>query len=273
MHDALLVSLVSGFFIPPIRLDYLKRLHHPDLVTECKDPDCTLIGCAGNRLELLFRAGGEAGGGVGGGGSGEADAGAGDEDDEAAGEWFYNYSTTDITFHVVHGKNDRCDSRDCYQINFTAPRGDLVKLLLAHIQEGHGIMTMEHEEATTIFFNPRSKMAFSDSTFTQYWQVLLKRPGDGGTRLPYFPPSKCRQIFVDDYILMCGKEPLMLDGASAVMGNTVRQWRDSYNPSRRRVAARRAVAHHATFTAAVVAAARPAGGMPPGPESEFLLCD
>lgn len=242
--NALLMALVSGYAFPPIRLDYLKRLHHPDLVTGCQDgTDCKIINCPGNRLELTPL---------------QEASGGGEDNDLGSGVWFYDYATTGITFHVVHGKNDRRESRDCYQINFPAPRGDLSKLLLAHIKEGHGILSLEHEDVTCMFFNPISKMSFSDSTFTQYWEKLLRQPTSTGFLLPYFPPKDCRQIFVDDYMLMYGREPEMLDGAAAVMGNSVRQWRDSYNPSRRRVAARRAVARHATFTAAVVAAAMPA---------------
>ena len=62
--------------------------------------------------------------------------------------------------------------------------------------------------------------------------------------LSYFRPTLARTIFVEDYTSNAGVAPEHWDGAAAVMGNSVRQWDATYNPSKRSRQAQGAVAQH-----------------------------
>jgi hypothetical protein len=63
----------------------------------------------------------------------------------------------------------------------------------------------------------------------------------------YFPPSLARTMFVEDYTSEYGVPPEFWDGAAAIMGNSVAQWGQSYNPSKIRRLAQRAVNAHAAY--------------------------
>lgn len=57
VQRALIAALVTGRYIPPCRLHWLKTLNHPKYngLTACSDPDCRLNVCAGNHIELVRR--------------------------------------------------------------------------------------------------------------------------------------------------------------------------------------------------------------------------
>jgi hypothetical protein len=89
----------------------------------------------------------------------------------------------------------------------------------------------------------RTPLPFDDSRFTQYWETTMKST----THIAYCPPSLFRTSFIEDYTSENGVEPDMWDGAACVMGNSVRQWRESYNPSRRSRQARATIAAHSRY--------------------------
>lgn len=214
--------------MPPLRLDFIKHLTHPSHSSRCLDRDCIERGCKGNRLEVLDDPTSEHGG-------------------------------KGVKVHVVHGKNDKRLAKACYNINFSIPHGDLLKLLLTHITVGHEVMS-KGKVIKRMFFSC-SELPFSNATFIHYWEKLMSWDArDFG--LQYFPPSAARKIFIEDYTALHGAEPDMLDGAAAVMGNTVKQWKASYWPSRRRRLAGMVVAaRHAE----IVAGANDEGEMEDGP--------
>ena len=122
------------------------------------------------------------------------------------------------------------------------PDGLLKKLLLAHIIGGRQLMTLERAvPSNRLFVNDRGR-PFNDSTFDHYWQKAMTTAAPFG--LKYFPPSKARTIFVEEYTSVHNEEPDMWDGAAALMGNSVEQWRATYNPSRKRRLAQMAADYH-----------------------------
>lgn len=245
VQQAIVVGLVVGTAFPPLRLDLIKTLNHPDTTAAygCTDPDCQEgDSCLGNRIEIFTKpppapAADE--------GSSSAAAGAA----AAPSTWHFGYGSRAVRLHIVHGKNDRRACRANYQINFDVPDGSLHRLLLAHITEGHGIMVIEKPDDEPIrrLFLSNSKLPFNDVTFVHYWKAAMSSAKEYG--LPYFPPSAARTVFVEDYTSANGMEPENWDGAAAVMGNRVEQWRANYWPSRKRRAVQDAVAGHARFAA------------------------
>lgn len=230
VQRAVVAAFVTGHFIPPIRLDVIKHMVTPrsSVLFRCPDKDCQEgASCLGNRLVLQSRA---------------------------SDSWGTGYASTSVTLHIVHGKNDRRPCRDAYRINFPLPRGKCTKLLIRHITEGFRILnkeTVEDPPRTREFlFSPKSNVPFSDSTFCQYWKrVMLSTARPFG--LAYFPPTKARTIFVEEYVRVHGTEPAMWDGASIIMGNSAEQWFKSYMPSHKRTLARMAVARFGEYAQGV----------------------
>ena len=228
---ALLASLICGAHIPPCRLNLLRTWWHPQFNgrAQCNDVDCTYANCLGNRLVFLEREVPE-------GGSAASGSGHGGDDFT----WF-DYETTDIKSIVVHNKTDRRPTIN--DLEFTIPRGPLLKLFIVHIKAGHAILTADlNTEMLNLFVRENGK-DFSSSQFTQMWMMLMSKTAPAG--LPYFRPSLGRTIFVEEYTSAAGAPPELWDGAAAVMGNTVRQWNATYNPSRKRRMAQGAVGAHA----------------------------
>jgi hypothetical protein len=124
-------------------------------------------------------------------------------------------------------------------LEYPFPGGPLVKLMLTHIKQGHQILTQGKGDKMVMLFVARSGKEFSGCTFVHYWTQLMKTVNTRGQE--YFPPSMARTMFVEEFTAAHGSEPDTWDGCAAIMGNTTAQWRASYNPSRRKREARRAV--------------------------------
>ena len=130
-------------------------------------------------------------------------------------------------------------------MQLTIPNGPLLKLLLAHIVEGRALLTLEDPlPARTLFVNDKGN-AFTASTLVQYWAKVMKRTAVQHG-LEYFCPSKARTVFVEEYTKLHGQSPDLMDGAAAIMGNSVEQWHATYNPSRKRSLACRTRQHCST---------------------------
>lgn len=165
------------------------------------------------------------------------------EDSESLPPWHFNYGSTIIQIQVVHHKNDRRASHNG-PLEFTFPDGLLTKLLLTHIKQGHKVLTQAKGEKVVHLFVSRYSNPFSATTFNHYWENLMQRVDTMGQ--PYFAPSLARTMYVEDYTSEQGVHPDMWDGAAAVMGNSVNVW-SSYNPSKRKRAAQRAVDAHTEY--------------------------
>ena len=135
-------------------------------------------------------------------------------------------------------------------LKYTFPDGTLVKLFLAHIGQGHNVLTMDSatwragKATPPNLFVSRDGRAFSNATLVHYWSGLMAKVDTLGQS--YFPPSLARTMFVEEYTSAHGADPSTWDGCAAIMGNSTRQWRDTYNPSRKRRAAQRAIDVHNT---------------------------
>lgn len=156
----------------------------------------------------------------------------------------FGYNTSEVVLHIQHGKTDK--HGNFTPLELVMPRGNLAKLLLAHIMEGQArlIPPPEGSKPTTMFVSGSGR-PFNDSTFSQWWASLLKRTAPGITR---FPPSLARTSFVEDYTCKYGEVPEMWDGAAAIMGNSVRTWMQNYSPTLRRRRAQDVIAMHEDYT-------------------------
>jgi hypothetical protein len=228
VQAAVLATLVTGQAYPPCRLSYLKSLIHPKLApnVRCGDRDCTRPDCHGNHLSLSISA--------------EPVDGDPEEEDW----WFYQHKQTSITCHVVHTKNQNRGSNRVLKYNI--PKGNISKLLLAHIEEGHSVLTMHSPHIVAELFTTNAGSPFADCSFTQYWETLMKKcPVAISLQIRYFPPSTARSMFVEHYTSAHGVPPDMWDGAAAIMDNSVRQWTDTYARGMRNRNAQRSVDFHA----------------------------
>ena len=106
-------------------------------------------------------------------------------------------------------------------VSFTLPPGNLTKMLLAHIMEGHKMLTLEHSDPpVNLFVQPRSGLPFSDATLSQFWAKVrpwlfalslimhcmhIKQYASQVMRsaevygIDYYPPSKGRVLFVESF--------------------------------------------------------------------------
>lgn len=256
MQQALVVGLVTGQAFPPVRLDLIKNLPHPKHAAQgCRDPDCLLPQCKGNRIvvtggvgETLSESEGDEGSELSGGEASSDDfslAAAAERLDAAA----RPLAPGRVTWHILHGKNDRRACKAAYQISFQVPPGLLATLLIAHVRRGHQILTQEHaSRAEGRLFVTDSGRAFNDSTFAQYWTAAMSSSATPAFGITAFPASKARTIFVEAFTEMDGgMAPEFWDGASAIMGNTTKQWMASYNPSKRQRSADAAMGSYSTF--------------------------
>lgn len=205
-----MASLVVGADFPPLRLHVMKTILAPRASNAlgCMDRDCLLRSCEGNKVQI----------------SGEG-----------------------VFIHVVHHKNDRKE-RNQQPLSFKVPNGNLLDLLMVHIERGRQALDssyaclMQGEVSPYLFVSNQGK-TFSDSTFVHYWDSLMSNAKQFG--FERFPPTYARTIFIEDFTLT--GEASLMEGASMVMGNSVRQWEATYNPSRKRRLVENSVAGHQMF--------------------------
>jgi len=241
VQDAVLVSLVSGCHMPPVRLNLITGWQHPDFAAAlgCQDKDCRRgVSCKGNHLEVKTRP------------QDGSDASPDLEEEE---EWYFGYKQKKISSYVVHGKTE-FRSAGGVNLDYDLPRGPLTKLLLAHMSEGHTLLTQEKITPVPSLFVTTTGIAFSaPPLFTQAWKrIMINCPIAARLGLKYFAPSAARTVFVEGYTSTHGVGPDTWDGAALIMGNSVSQWFASYNPSRKRRLAQVAISHHSSYIANMV---------------------
>jgi hypothetical protein len=250
VERAILAAMVTGAYTPPCRLHLLKTILHPHYAGRvgCQDKDCMAgAGCKGNHMALVTLGAAE-----------EAAGPSGAPAPNPAGLWLFDYEKRAVSIVVVHSKNDRRRSNS--PLEYTLPRGPLSKLVLAHVKEGHKLLTLEREDSMLRLFVTKQGKEFNDATFCQFWETLMSSTASG---MKYFPPSLARTVFVEDYTSEYGVEPDMWDGAAVIMGNSTAQWSASYNPSRKRRIAGRAINGHEAY----VTARTGAGALDPDPQN------
>lgn len=235
--------MVTAADIPPLRLDFLKTAIHPTHVSHggCTDKDCLYNDCKGNRIEIINSQQ------YGGGGAGRQ---AGDDgetsDPEGDGDHHDECLDSVVVFHVVHGKNDR---KDATPVRFKLPEGALKVILEAYIIEGReilgsGPLAQQEEEPNKVFVTGGYR-DFNDVTFAQYWEGLLKRTATQKFGIQHFAATRARTLFVEDYTQHMPEN--QWGAAAVVMGNSSRQWQDSYWPRRRERLAQLATTMHEEY--------------------------
>jgi len=147
----------------------------------------------------------------------------------------------DVTLYIVHHKNDRRCPSDPTSI--TLPKGMLLDLILVHINRGREALNKFVTEVTPHLFVSNVGKPFTDTTFVHYWDWVMRGASEYG--VPRFSPSFGRTIFIESYVQ--DADPDLWDGAALVMGNTVKQWDASYQPSKRRRMVNMAISRHAEY--------------------------
>ena len=178
VQAAAIAMLVVGSEIPPCRLNLIKSWSK---APGCTDPDCLArqhgLTCTGNRLVLVKHEPGDL---------------------EADPEWdgILKYGTTSILSEVRHGKTDR-HARSC-SIKYTLPRGNLSKLLLLHIQVGHGLLTYGSNTQNLMVTSTGKAMGYSYFT-SAFRSTITKCPIAQQYKLKAFAPCQARSVFVEDF--------------------------------------------------------------------------
>lgn len=259
---AVIAMLVTGSHVPPARLHLIKTLLHPGYVDlmACPHPDCKRENCKGNRFVIIPAAAdsdGQAGSQISYGAVQSASATTPTPALPPSG----GTAQRGLRFVCPHHKNE---SKGKAAIVYDLPEGDLVDLLLVHIDSGHYALTKSTPPLSTpqlsrsspgawdynpYLFVTRTGIGFDNSRFSQFWTRLMSTaPPD----LPYFPAQEARTAFVDDYSGAHGVAPQMWDGAAAAMGSSQGQWTPTtYRPSAVRKRTQDAVNHHVHFREAV----------------------
>ncbi len=246
VQRACIVAFVVAHSFPPFRLDVIRNIMHPAFNDYgCQDPDCSDHYCTGNRivindgtiwpsLEGRKRTYPEAGMcsrrpnpqralGAGDDEAGPSDRGASVRADET------------FTIHILHGKNDKRACKLAYNVSLTVPTDGLLnKLLLVHARDGHPLLTEEDGGASSsgrFFVNPSHGQRFNCSDFSNWWSNMMRQGGAvSNFGLTVFAPTKARNIFVTEFKKHQGPNSAdVFEGAAAIMGNTPRQWKESYD--------------------------------------------
>ena len=127
-------------------------------------------------------------------------------------------------------------------LTYHFPSGPLTKLLLAHIKEGHRLITQCTGTEPPQLFISSAGNPFTDATFTQYWTQIMSSSTARGQRP--FPPSLARTMFIEEFTKIHGEMPDLWDGCSHVMGNSVNQWNKHYRISKKDRGAAAAITAH-----------------------------
>lgn len=201
-----MACLVVGAYMPPVRLDLIRNLRHPNRVS-CDDRDCRFKpDCTGNRLEILRDGVGEV--------------------------WDKRFGKGTIRLHIRHGKNDRRKKAAAYMFAFDLPEGDLTAMLRVHIRMGVYIISRRRRPQK--LFHSRGRNPLSSSGFSNYWKgYVMADAAESGVE-PCCATA-FRTLFVENFTCTEGGMPEELwEGAAIIMGNSVATWCTTYWPSMRR---------------------------------------
>ena len=105
-------------------------------------------------------------------------------------------------------------------MEFPFPDGPLVKALLAHIKEGHLLLTDSDSffhGRETLFVSRHGNRFSNLENFCHFWKALMGQ----FAKQDYFPPSTLRTTFVEEFTSVLGFEPDMWDGCAAITGSSV----------------------------------------------------
>lgn len=149
----------------------------------------------------------------------------------------FGYRDKCLKLTIRHGKTDRQVKRDMFRVVVGIPDSDLAKLWMTHIISGRSLLTLECPSPPPTMFMSGYKNPFVASTLIHWWKDTMRTT----SILNYFPPSKARTIFCDEFRRVHGHNPELEEGAAAIMGNSPEQWTASYTPNRKRRLAQSAV--------------------------------
>ena len=176
IQRACIAMLVVGYELPPCRLQYIKSAMHPDYVT---------AGCCQKRCCS--------------------------SPNTCKGNRF-ELTRMDgcerVRFVMPHHKNT---TKGHKTISFIIPAGPLTNLLLAHIKGGRQKLMAGSDNVSSMFIS-YGRQQFSDQTLCRYFKGRILKDAP----FSKFAPMLARRIFIEAYCGVCGPDPEMWDGASAV---------------------------------------------------------
>lgn len=70
-------------------------------------------------------------------------------------------------------------------LEYTLPRGNLVKLLLSHIEQGHKVLTQCTGEDMVMLFTNKSGGELTNVNLVWTWGQIMKKYGQGQVRINY----------------------------------------------------------------------------------------
>ena len=90
-------------------------------------------------------------------------------------------------------------------LQYRFPEGPLVQLFLAHIREGHQLITQsggvdtEDPEVSNLFTS-NIGLPFTDVTFRNFWKGIMDYAvGSKFTQQQFFPPGLLRTMFIEEF--------------------------------------------------------------------------
>jgi hypothetical protein len=90
-------------------------------------------------------------------------------------------------------------------LQYRFPEGPLVQLFLAHIKEGHQLITQSgggdaEGMGVSTLFTSNVGQSFSDVTFRNYWKGIMESAVSSGfTSQEYFAPGLLRVMFIEEF--------------------------------------------------------------------------
>lgn len=90
-------------------------------------------------------------------------------------------------------------------MEYTFPRGPLLKLLLAHI-EGHKLLTQFTGERMVYLFSTKLGKPFKSANFDYFWEKQLMDQVDTKGQ-DYFAPSLTRTMYIEHITSITGISP------------------------------------------------------------------
>ena len=91
-------------------------------------------------------------------------------------------------------------------MEYTIPRGPLLKLLLAHIEEGHRLLTQCTGQRMLYLFATSTGKHFQSCNFDYFWEKqLMDRIDTRGQE--YFAPSMARTMYIEHITSSTGISP------------------------------------------------------------------
>ncbi|EFJ39140.1 hypothetical protein VOLCADRAFT_101316, partial [Volvox carteri f. nagariensis] len=234
MH-ALLAEMISGVYIPPVRLSVLSTLMVSGMQT-CKQQDCFQMDCRGNNLVEVIPV---------------ARAGAGADGSHGASSSSRSSSSRGrrLVMETIHHKTERFKKDEALRIVLPSTLSQHIRTYTEYARPALLNMNPSIDDASKeppfLFLDRKGRpVAGVDAPFTDEWKLIQRKYGAPWPTV--FCPMKFRHLhatvrFKDLVDNVADQEEEALAGDALVMGNSVAVWRRHYIKGRDSIVAQKAV--------------------------------